>query len=155
MHEKGISVHIPSGYGIQLYSLFIYRYRSSRHRRHFLMSNQELESLGNIFGPHTRRNFLKRAGALGLSGAALTAFLEACGSTTTTSTTPASIPVGPVPMQTLIDNAKKEGNLQAIAIPPEWADYKEILAGYSSHYGIPVQYQAEAEYSSAQELEVF
>ena len=58
-------------------------------------------------------------------------------------------------MQTLISNAKKEGQLQAIGIPPEWADYKDILAGYTKNYGLPIAYQAEAEFSSAQELEVF
>jgi putative spermidine/putrescine transport system substrate-binding protein len=57
-------------------------------------------------------------------------------------------------MQTLIANAKKEGKLEAVGIPPEWADYKDILAGYAAKY-VPVEYQAEAEYSSAQELEVF
>jgi putative spermidine/putrescine transport system substrate-binding protein len=61
---------------------------------------------------------------------------------------------GPIDMNTLITNAKKEGQLQAIGIPPEWADYKDILSGYASKY-VPVAYQAEAEYSSAQELEVF
>jgi len=121
------------------------------------MNSQELRLFDNILAPHSRRSFLKRAGALGLSGAALTAFLEACGGSTTTTSgpAPASIPAGPIDMQTLMSNAKKEGQLQAIGIPPEWADYKDILNGYTTHYGVPIAYQAEAEYSSAQELEVF
>lgn len=119
------------------------------------MNRQEHELFGSIFAAQSRRSFLKRAGALGLSGTALTAFLEACGNTTTTGSTPASIPVGPIDMQTLTANAKKEGQLQAIGIPPEWADYKDILAGYTKNYGINIAYQAEAEFSSAQELEVF
>lgn len=120
------------------------------------MNSQEHELFDTIFTPHSRRSFLKRAGALGLSGTALTAFLEACGGTTTTTgSTPASIPVGPIDMQTLTSNAKKEGQLQAIGIPPEWADYKDILAGYTKNYGLTIAYQAEAEFSSAQELEVF
>ena len=119
------------------------------------MSSQEFELFDNILTPHNRRSFLKRAGALGLSGAALTAFLEACGSSTTTGTTSAPIPVGPIDMATLTSHAKTEGQLQAIGIPPEWADYKDILAGYTQHYGLPIAYQAEAEYPSAQELEVF
>lgn len=118
------------------------------------MNNQELEYLGKVFAPHNRREFLKRAGALGISATALSAFLEACGGTTTTSTTTNVNMAGPIDMQTLITNAKKEGGLQAIGIPPEWADYKDILAGYASKY-VPVDYKAEAEYSSAQELEVF
>ncbi len=121
------------------------------------MDSQEPRLFDNIFAPYSRRSFLKRAGALGLSGAALSAFLEACGggSSTTTSTTLASIPVGPIDMQTLISKAKQEGLLQAVAIPPEWADYKDILNGYTMHYGIPISSQAEAQYTSAQELEVF
>ncbi len=119
------------------------------------MSNQEL--FGNVFAPRSRRRFLEQAAALGVSSVALAAFLEACGSTTTSTTTTTGSGVnmaGPIDMQTLITNAKKEGKLQAIGIPPEWADYKDILAGYAAKY-VPVQYQAEAEFSSAQELEVF
>jgi putative spermidine/putrescine transport system substrate-binding protein len=119
------------------------------------MDSQDL--FGNVFVPHNRRRFLKHAGALGVSSAALTAFLEACGSSTG-STGGASTPTvnlaGPIDLGTLTTNAKQEGKLEAIGIPPEWADYKDILNGYASKY-VPVSYQAEAEYSSAQELEVF
>ncbi len=110
----------------------------------------------DVFASQSRRRFLKQTGALGISTVALTAFLEACGSNASSggSATNVNNLKGPIPMQTLITNAKKEGKLQAIGIPPEWANYKEILAGYSSLY-VPVSYQAEAEYSSAQELEVF
>jgi putative spermidine/putrescine transport system substrate-binding protein len=118
------------------------------------MSSQEQDFLARVFAPHNRREFMKRAGALGLSGAALSAFLEACGNSTTTTTGSNVNMAGPIDMQTLITNAKKEGGLQAIGIPPEWADYKDILAGYARKY-VPVDYKAEAEYSSAQELEVF
>ncbi len=118
------------------------------------MNNQEQEFLGKVFAPHNRRAFIKRAAALGLSTSALSAFLEACGGSTSTGSTSTANMAGPIDMQTLITNAKKEGGLQAIGIPPEWADYKDILAGYSSKY-VNVDYKAEAEYSSAQELEVF
>ena len=111
------------------------------------MSNQEFDLfMNNLLAPHSRRHFFKRASALGLSTTAITALLAACGGTTTTSS---SIPVGPIDMQTLISSAKKEGKLQAIGIPPEWADYSEILAGYSAKY-VPAEYKAEAEFSSAQ-----
>lgn len=117
------------------------------------------ESFGNspFHARPNRRSFLKYSGALGISSAALTAFLEACGSTATTSTTTTASTVnlaGPIDLQTLITNAKKEGKLEAIGIPPEWADYQDILTNYAAKY-VPVQYKAEAEYSSAQELEVF
>src|SRR5579875_980512 len=119
----------------------------------FMSEQQRFE---DIFAAQSRRRFLKQAGALGVSTVALTAFLEACGSNpgSGSSTTNVNDLKGPIPMQTLITNAKKEGKLQAIGIPPEWADYKDILAGYASLY-VPLSYQAEAEYSSAQELEVF
>jgi putative spermidine/putrescine transport system substrate-binding protein len=119
------------------------------------MNSQEQKLFGKLFVPHNRRDFIKRAGALGLSASALAAFLEACGSTNTvTGTTPTVNMAGPIDMQTLITHAKQEGKLEAIGIPPEWADYKDILAGYTSKY-VPIDYKAEAEFSSAQELEVF
>jgi putative spermidine/putrescine transport system substrate-binding protein len=106
------------------------------------MQSREQELFEKLFSPHNRRDFIKRAGALGLSASALTAFLEACGSTTTGGSTPTATVnmAGPIDMQTLTTNAKKEGQLHAIGIPPEWADYKDILAGYTSNYGILVNY---------------
>ncbi|HET7638981.1 MAG TPA: extracellular solute-binding protein, partial [Ktedonobacteraceae bacterium] len=119
------------------------------------MNSQEQRLFGNLFAPHNRRDFIKRAGALGFSATALSAFLEACGSSGTTSSSNPSVNMaGPIDMQTLITHAKQEGKLEAIGIPPEWADYKDILAGYTSKY-VPIDYKAEAEFSSAQELEVF
>jgi putative spermidine/putrescine transport system substrate-binding protein len=123
------------------------------------MNSHEQDLFGALLTPHSRRMFLKRAGALGLSATAFSAFLEACGgggsgSTTTGSGTSVNM-AGPIDMQTLMSKAKSEGQLQAIGIPPEWADYADILAGYTSHYGIPIAYKTEAEYSSAQELVVF
>ncbi|GHO78389.1 iron ABC transporter substrate-binding protein [Ktedonobacter sp. SOSP1-85] len=103
---------------------------------------------------YARRLFFKQAGALGLSAASLSAFLAACGSATSTTTASSVDLAGPIAIETLLEKAKKEGKLEAIGIPPEWADYKDILDTYTSKY-VKVQYQAEAEFSSAQELEVF
>jgi putative spermidine/putrescine transport system substrate-binding protein len=121
------------------------------------MSSQEQELFGNIFAPHNRRDFIKRAAALGLSGSALTAFLEACGSTSSTGSSTSTTNInmaGPIDLTTLTTKAKAEGKLEAIGIPPEWANYKDILAGYTAKFA-PVDYKAEAEFSSAQEVEVF
>ena len=117
------------------------------------MEKQEQALLGNVFNLQNRRELIKRASALGLSVPALTAFLEACGgsSSSTSSTTDLT---GPIDMQTLITNAKKEGGLQAVGIPPEWADYRDILDNYAKKY-VPVDYKADAEFSSAQEVDVF
>ncbi len=118
------------------------------------MSHQEENSIHNLFAPHNRRDFIKRAAALGVSAGAFSAFLEACGSNTSTTSTTNINMAGPIALSTLISKAKAEGQLQAIGIPPEWADYEDILAGYTKKY-VPIQYKAEAEYSSAQEVEVF
>ncbi|MDQ6661358.1 MAG: ABC transporter substrate-binding protein, partial [Chloroflexota bacterium] len=117
------------------------------------MSSPEQNVFGEFLAPHNRRDFIKRAGAVGLSATAFSAFLEACGGSTASAPNGVNM-AGPIDMKTLVDNAKKEGTIQAIGIPPEWADYADILAGYASKY-TPVEYKVEAEYSSAQELEVF
>ena len=118
------------------------------------MSQQEENILQGLLAPHNRRDFIKRAGALGISAGALSAFLEACGSTTTAATTAGINMAGPIAVSTLLSKTKTEGKLQAIGIPPEWADYADILAGYAQKY-VPIQYKPEAEYSSAQEVQVF
>ena len=37
-------------------------------------------------------------------------------------------------MDKLVEAAKKEGALNVIALPPDWANYKEILDGFKSKY---------------------
>src|ERR1019366_6403175 len=90
------------------------------------MNDQQQELIDKLFGAHNRRDFLKRAGALGLSGAALTAFLDACGSAATSTTTSVNLS-NAIDVKTLAANAKKEGILQAVGITPEWANHAEIL----------------------------
>lgn len=119
------------------------------------MPHHEQELFGTLFSPHHRRTFLKRAGALSLSGTAIAALLDACGTSSGGSATQNINMAGPIDMATLMSHAKQEGQMQAIGIPPEWADYADILAGYTRHYGVPISYKVEAEYSSAQELVVF
>jgi putative spermidine/putrescine transport system substrate-binding protein len=38
----------------------------------------------------------------------------------------------------LIAAAKKEGRLNVIALPPDWANYGEIISTFSKKYGIPI-----------------
>ena len=38
----------------------------------------------------------------------------------------------------LVANAKKEGHLNTIALPPDWANYKEALADFPKKYGIGI-----------------
>src|SRR5260370_17505436 len=99
------------------------------------MNHSEENRVSSLFTPHNRRDFIKRAGALGLSAGAFSAFLEACGSTTPTTTGASSVNMaGPIDMSTLISKAKTEGKLQAIGIPPEWADYPVILPAYATKF---------------------
>ena len=42
------------------------------------------------------------------------------------------------PLKTLVANAKKEGKLNVIALPPDWANYGEIISTFSKKYGIPI-----------------
>src|SRR5437868_2659679 len=41
-------------------------------------------------------------------------------------------------MALLIKNAKKEGHLNTIALPPDWANYGEILSTFQKKYGIGI-----------------
>jgi putative spermidine/putrescine transport system substrate-binding protein len=43
-----------------------------------------------------------------------------------------------VPLKTIIANAKKEGKLNTIALPPDWANYGEIIKTFQTKYGIPI-----------------
>jgi putative spermidine/putrescine transport system substrate-binding protein len=43
-----------------------------------------------------------------------------------------------VPMSTMIANAKKEGGLNTIALPPDWANYGEIISTFEKKYGINI-----------------
>ena len=42
------------------------------------------------------------------------------------------------PIATMVANAKKEGKLNVIALPPDWANYGEIISTFSKKYGIPI-----------------
>jgi putative spermidine/putrescine transport system substrate-binding protein len=41
-------------------------------------------------------------------------------------------------MAALISAAKKEGQLNVIALPPDWANYGAIITGFTTKYGIPI-----------------
>jgi putative spermidine/putrescine transport system substrate-binding protein len=43
-----------------------------------------------------------------------------------------------VSMAELVSQAKKEGHLNTIALPPDWANYGEIMSTFSKKYGIPI-----------------
>jgi putative spermidine/putrescine transport system substrate-binding protein len=41
-------------------------------------------------------------------------------------------------LKTIVANAKKEGHLNVIALPPDWANYGEIISTFQTKYGIPI-----------------
>ena len=41
-------------------------------------------------------------------------------------------------LKEFVAEAKKEGRLNTIALPPDWANYGEIMSTFSKKYGIPI-----------------
>jgi putative spermidine/putrescine transport system substrate-binding protein len=54
-------------------------------------------------------------------------------------------------MAALVDAAKKEGTLNVIALPPDWANYGAIIKGFQAKYGLQVD-SAQPDASSADEI---
>ena len=54
-------------------------------------------------------------------------------------------------MTGLIAAAKKEGTLNVIALPPDWANYGEVIKGFEAKYGLKVD-SAQPDASSADEI---
>src|SRR5256714_3004844 len=81
---------------------------------------------------------LRRLGIL--AGALI--LLTACGGTSNTSTTTSAAKAKSAAdmggMSALVAAAKKEGKLNIIAVPPDWANYGEIITSFTAKYGIPI-----------------
>lgn len=80
--------------------------------------------------------------------AALTVVTAACGAAPTakTETTPGGVDAKTATsaadfggLDKLVEAAKKEGNLHVIALPPDWANYGEIIKSFETKYGIKVE----------------
>ena len=92
----------------------------------------------------TAHRFRAALVAAGLTGAALA--LTACGSESSASHTGAGGKNAATAtsaadfggMDALVAAAKKEGTLNAIALPPDWANYGAIIAAFKTKYGIKV-----------------
>jgi putative spermidine/putrescine transport system substrate-binding protein len=54
-------------------------------------------------------------------------------------------------MAGLVDAAKKEGTLNVIALPPDWANYREVIKGFQAKYGLKVD-SAQPDGTSADEI---
>src|SRR5215210_2800152 len=106
----------------------------------------------------TRRSLLRRGFAAGAGFTALPAILAACGGSSSsggTGTSGGGLSEPPasgadVNMQDLIAAAKEEGELNTIALPPDWANYGEIMETFQSRYGVKIN-NANPNGSSAEE----
>ncbi len=103
----------------------------------------------------------KRVSAILLAGATMTGMAAVSISTTAQSASGASnvnwakvtqlTKTGPKSMTALIAAAKKEGHLNVIALPTNWANYGAIMKGFTKKYHIKIN-SANPEGSSAQEV---
>jgi putative spermidine/putrescine transport system substrate-binding protein len=104
------------------------------------------------------RTSLRRRGALALGAAAAVLLVAACappeddddssdGAKIATATSAAEAGG----MDALVAAAKKEGQLNVIALPPDWANYGEIIEAFSTKYGIKVN-SAQPDGSSQDEI---
>lgn len=121
-----------------------------------------VEELAGAFmaGRLSRRQFVSRLLALGLTLPAASAIVAACssgGSPSPSAAASASSGASSTPnasMASLISAAKAEGAIYQTGIPPEWANYAGMFTLWQNLYGIPIQGTAtEGEYSSGQELD--
>jgi len=88
-----------------------------------------------LTGKMTRRDMLKLSAAAGAG-----AFLASCAPAATPAPKAEELlkSANTIPMDTLIAEAKKEGNLTTIALPPDWANYGEIIESFKTKYGIKI-----------------
>lgn len=64
----------------------------------------------------------------------------------------AVIDLNNTPLETIIENAKKEGVVNSVGMPDTWADWKDTWEGLKADYGID---HTDSDMSSAEELAVF
>ncbi|WP_407542089.1 ABC transporter substrate-binding protein (plasmid) [Deinococcus radiomollis] len=62
-----------------------------------------------------------------------------------------TMPMSSIPA-TIVAAGKKDGSVNTIALPPDWANYGEIMAGFQKAYGIKLT-NASPDISSAEELQ--
>jgi len=112
---------------------------------------QEVEFWAKIFEePISRTQMLRRsaAAAAGLTVLAAPASAMAARARVSASGLPAS--GAGLSMSELVSEAKKEGHVNIIACPPDWANYGEIISTFKSKYGLSLT-DANPDGSSAQE----
>jgi putative spermidine/putrescine transport system substrate-binding protein len=102
-----------------------------------------------LTGKMSRRQVLKLGAAAGAG-----AFLAACGTPAAPAPKAEELlkSANTIPMDTLIAEAKKEGNLTTIALPHDWANYGELLDSFKTKYGIKIN-ELNPDAGSSDELE--
>ena len=107
----------------------------------------------------TRRNLLRRGFVFGAGLSAFPAIAAACGGDDEgggdgagTGAAPAGPPASgkDISIEDLTAAAKEEGKLNTIALPPDWANYGEIMETFQTKYGIRIT-NASPNASSAEE----
>ena len=102
-------------------------------------------------------NLRYRIRGLGVAAAALL-LIAACGSSTSNGTASCGASSKSAAdcggMSALIAAAQKEGQLNVIALPPDWANYGAIISGFKAKYNINVN-SANPNGSSQEEIDAF
>lgn len=103
----------------------------------------------------TRRDLLRRGIVIGAGFTVLPAVAAACGGDDDEGgEPPAQVPASgaDISMEDLIAAAKDEGRINTIALPPDWANYGEIMKAFQTKYGLRLT-NASPNASSAEENE--
>ena len=96
-----------------------------------------------------RRSLLRRGLAAGVGLTVLSASPAALAARRQALATPPTLGRS-IKLTELVKEAKKEGRLNTIALPPDWANYGEIISTFTKKYGIPIT-SANPDASSAEE----
>jgi putative spermidine/putrescine transport system substrate-binding protein len=103
----------------------------------------------------TRRDLLRRGIVIGAGFTVLPAVAAACGGDDDEGgETPVQVPASgaDISMEDLIAAAKDEGRINTIALPPDWANYGEVMKAFQAKYGLRLT-NASPNASSAEENE--
>ena len=103
----------------------------------------------------TRRDLLRRGIVIGAGFTVLPAVAAACGGDDDEGgEPPPQVPASgaDISMEDLIAAAKDEGRINTIALPPDWANYGEIMQAFQTKYGLRLT-NASPNASSAEENE--
>ncbi len=111
-----------------------------------------LSQFGRGPASHRARRGLLAAAAVGTAGALATAALASTASSASTNWSTAQSAAAGGGLKALIKAAKKEGTLNVIALPTNWANYGSELSTFSKKYGIKI-HSDNPSGSSAQEIQ--